>query len=113
MSSVPPIECVTTSGLQADQVVGVPTWDDDVKVQLAERALHAKLRQEFFAIAPDADFRLWSERCERRDPAGSYLGHGFRLVFAVKPEFEEKLKGVIDQLPNEFKSFELYCTFWS
>jgi hypothetical protein len=83
MSSIAPEECVTTHGLLAGGVVGQPTWNDAVKVQIGERNLHAKLRGDFFAIAPDADFRVWSERSERRDPAGSYLGHGFRLCFAV------------------------------
>jgi hypothetical protein len=113
MSSIPPPDCVTQAGLQAGAVVGQPSWDDDVKVQVAERNLHARLRQEFFAIAPDADFRVWTSRGERHDPAGSYLGHGFRLCFAVKPPFHEKLKGVIDQLPNEFESFELWFESWS
>jgi hypothetical protein len=113
MSSIPPPECVTMHGLLAGGVVGQPTWNDDSKVQLAERALHAKLRQDFFAVSPDADLHVWSERSERRDPAGSYLGHGFKLCFAIKPEFHEKLKGVIDRLPNEFEGFELWCEPWS
>jgi hypothetical protein len=113
MSSVPPIECVTTAGVVAGGVVGQPSWNDDAKAQLAERTLHAKLRQEFFEISPDADFRTWFERSARRGPSGEYQGHGFRLRFAIKPEFENNLKGVIDQLPNEFEGFELWSEGWS
>jgi hypothetical protein len=114
MSNVPPVECVTDPiGLRSGQTVGVPTWNDDVKVRLAERGLHAKLRQEFFAISPDADFRVWSERGPIHTPSGDYLAHGWKLHFAVKPPFHEKLKGIIDQLPNEFESFELWCENWS
>ncbi len=113
MSSIPPPECVTTAGMQAGQVVGQPTWNDDAKVQLAERSLHAKLRQDFFAVSPDADFQTWFGRSARHGPSGEYQGHGFRLCFAVRPDFQEKLKGVVDQLPNEFEGFELWCEPWS
>lgn len=99
--------------MQAGQVVGQPTWNDDAKVQLAERSLHAKLRQDFFAVSPDADFQTWFGRSARHGPSGEYQGHGFRLCFAVRPDFQEKLKGVVDQLPNEFEGFELWCEPWS
>jgi len=39
--------------------------------------------------------------------------HGWQLHFAVKPEFEEKLKGVIDQVPNELDGFECWYQPWS
>jgi hypothetical protein len=99
--------------MQAGGVVGQPTWNDHDKAQLAERALHAKLRREFFAVSPDATYRSWYERAALHGPAGEYRGHGYRLCFAVKPEFQEKLKGVIDQQPNEFEGFELWCQPWS
>jgi hypothetical protein len=113
MSSIPQPECVTTHGLLAGGVVGQPTWNDDVKVQLAERSLHAKLRQDFFAVSPDADFRVWSERGPIHTPNGAYLSHGWKLHFAVKPPFHEKLNGIIDQLPNEFEGFQLWFQPWS
>jgi hypothetical protein len=111
--SIPPPECVTTAGMLAGQVVGQPSWNDDAKVEVAERALHAKLRQDFFAVSPDADFRVWSKRGAIHGPSGEYLAHGWKLHFAVKPPFHEKLKGVIDQLPTDFESFELWCEPWS
>jgi hypothetical protein len=113
MSSIPSPECVTTHGLLAGGVVGQPNWNDAEQVQLADRKLHAQLRSKFFAVSPDADFRVWSERSARHGPSGEYQGHGYRLCFAVKPEFQERLSGIVAQLPNEFEGFELWCEPWS
>jgi hypothetical protein len=112
MSSLPPLEY--SHGVLGGQVVQ-PYYasDDYAKLQVAERSLHAKLRRDFFAVSPDADFRVWAERGPIHSPNGEYLSLGWKLHFAVKPKFEKELKGVIDQLPNEFEGFELWFESWA
>jgi hypothetical protein len=113
MSNVPPPECVLGPGLIASGVVGKPVWDDDVAIKIAERSLHAKLRREFFAVDAAVNFKTWADRGERYGPAGEFHGIGWRLHFAVEPKFlTKRLMAVIDQLPNDYQLFELWCAPW-
>jgi hypothetical protein len=113
MSNEAPLDPVLDHGVLAGGVVGKPVWDDDDLIKIAERNLHNELRRKFFAVDAAVNFKTWFDRGERYGPAMEFHGVQWRLHFAVEPKFLNKaLRAVIDELPNDFELFELWCAPW-
>ena len=94
MSSVPPVECVTTHGMLAGGVVGVHAADDLQYVVRAQAQLAGLIRERLQAYdgkksgaenetVRNTTVRVWRERAALTDPRGSYLGMGYKLVVAI------------------------------
>jgi hypothetical protein len=131
LSSIPPPECVTTTGMQAGQVVGAWAHDNHNLVVEAQRGLVKMLHKLMAAINPQdgsslqtvedirsTPVKVWHERGLIAGPDGGLVASGreamgFKFCVAIPDDAPACVKAVIDGLPSHHEGFQVWAEPWS